>query len=178
LDNVTGILYVKDLLPYLNHGTGFEWQTLVRPNVMLVPEAKHASELLQEFKQKKMHLAIVIDEFGGTSGIVTLEDILEEVTGEIRDEFDEEHDVRYRKLDAQTYIFEGQTQLSDVCRITGLATNTFDTARGTADTLAGIALELKGDIPKVGEQIEWQGFTLTIIAADLRRLKQIKLVCP
>jgi len=175
LDNVTGILYVKDLVLHLDKNGQFEWQTLVRTDVMLVPESKHASELLQEFKQKKMHLAIVIDEYGGTSGIVTLEDILEEVTGEIRDEFDEEQDVRYRKLDDYTYIFEGQTLLNDVCRIMDLKDNAFDAARGAADTLAGLTLELKGDIPKSAEQIEWQQYTFTIIAADQRRVKQVKI---
>lgn len=178
LDNVTGILYVKDLVPHLDKPDHFEWQTLIRTNLLLAPESKRGAELLQEFKQQKIHMAVVVDEYGGSSGIVTLEDILEEVTGDIRDEFDEESEVRYRKIDDYNYLFEGQTLLSDVCRIAGLESNTFDTARGTADTLAGLALELKGDIPKTGAEITWNGFLLTVIAADNRRIGQLKLTLP
>lgn len=175
LDNVTGILYVKDLLPHLDKPDDFEWQSLIRTNVMLAPESKRGTELLQEFKRQKIHMAIVVDEYGGSSGIVTLEDILEEVTGEIRDEFDEESEVRYRKLDDHTYIFDGQTLLNDVCRIVGLNSGTFDAARGNADTLAGLVLELKGDIPKSGVEIAWEGYLFTVTAANSRRIEQLKL---
>ncbi|MEO6036762.1 MAG: CBS domain-containing protein [Saprospiraceae bacterium] len=175
LDNVTGILFVKDLVPHLDKPADFEWQPLIRTNVLLAPESKRCSELLQEFKQQKIHLAVVVDEYGGTSGIVTMEDILEEVTGDIRDEFDEESDIRYRKLDEYNYVFEGQTLLNDVCRVTGLDSGTFDAVRGNADTLAGLALELRGDIPKLGAEIAWKGFLLTVIAADNRRIGQLKL---
>jgi CBS domain containing-hemolysin-like protein len=175
LDNVTGILYVKDLLPHLDAPAVFEWQPLIRTNVMLVPESKRCSELLEEFKQQKIHMAIVVDEYGGSAGIVTMEDILEEVTGDIQDEFDEESDIRYRKLDEFTYLFEGQTLLNDVCRLTGLDAATFDAVKGNADTLAGLALELRGDIPKTGVEIPWNGFLFTITAADNRRITQMKL---
>ena len=178
LDNVTGILYVKDLVPHLDKPDGFEWQSLIRTNLLLAPESKRGAELLQEFKQQKIHMAVVVDEYGGSSGIVTLEDILEEVTGDIRDEFDEESEVRYRKLDDYNYLFEGQALLNDVCRITGLEDSTFDAVRGNADTLAGLALELKGDIPKTGAEIAWNGFLLTVIAADNRRIGQLKLSLP
>ncbi len=178
LDNVTGILYVKDLLPHLDKQDDFEWQSLIRTNVMLAPESKRGTELLQEFKRKKIHMAIVVDEYGGSSGIVTLEDVLEEVTGEIRDEFDEESEVRYRKLDDFTYIFDGQTLLNDACRIAGLNSGTFDAARGNADTLAGLVLELKGDIPKNGAEITWNGYTFTVTAANSRRIEQLKLTLP
>ncbi len=178
LDNVTGILFVKDLVPHLDKPATFEWQPLIRTNVLLAPESKRCSELLQEFKQQKIHLAIVVDEYGGTSGIVTMEDILEEVTGDIRDEFDEESDIRYRKLDECNYLFEGQTLLNDVCRVTGLESGTFDTVRGNADTLAGLALELRGDIPKIGAEISWKGYLITVIAADNRRIGQLKLTLP
>ncbi len=178
LDNVTGILYVKDLLPHLEEPDDFEWQSLIRTNVLLVPESKRVSELLQEFKKKKLHLAVVVDEYGGSAGIVTMEDILEEVTGEIRDEFDEESEVRFRKLDDHNYAFEGQALLNDVCRITGLAPDTFDEARGTADTLAGLTLELSGDIPAPGVEVSWNGYVLTVIAADNRRIEQLKLTLP
>lgn len=175
LDNITGILYVKDLLPHLEKPKDYEWQSLIRTNVQLVPEAKRVSELLQEFKRNKRHMAIVVDEYGGSSGIVTLEDILEEVTGEIRDEFDEESEIRFRKLDENNYLFEGQTLLNDVCRIAGLASGTFDPIRGATDTLAGLALELKGDIPNPGSQLGWNNYLLTIIAADNRKIDQVKL---
>ena len=178
LDYVTGILYVKDLLPHLDAPGNFEWQPLIRTNVMLVPESKRCSELLEEFKQQKIHMAVVVDEYGGSAGIVTMEDILEEVTGDIRDEFDEESDIRYRKLDEHTYLFEGQTLLNDVCRITGLDASAFDAVKGNADTLAGLALELRGDIPKTGVEIPWNGFLFTITAADNRRISQMKLGLP
>ncbi len=178
LDNVTGILYVKDLLPYLDKPDDFEWQTLVRHNMLLAPESKRGAEILQEFKRQKVHMAVVVDEYGGSAGIVTLEDILEEVTGDIRDEFDEESEVRYRKLDDYTYLFEGHALLNDVCRIAGLDFGTFDAARGNADTLAGLVLELKGDIPKTGAEIVWNGFLITVVEADKRRVGQLKLTLP
>ena len=170
-----GILYVKDLVSRLNEPEDFEWQPLTRTNVQLVPEAKRASELLQEFKRNRRHMAIVVDEYGGSSGIVTMEDILEEITGEIRDEFDEESEIRYRKLDDNNYLFEGQTLLNDVCRIAGLNAGTFDTIRGPADTLAGLALELQGDIPNAGTKLQWENFLLTVLAANNRKIEQIKL---
>ncbi len=177
-DNVTGILYVKDLVSYLDEAADFEWQKLIRTNVLMVPEAKRGSELLQEFKQQRLHMAVVVDEYGGVSGIVTMEDILEEVTGDIRDEFDEESEIRYRKIDEYNYLFEGQTLLNDVCRITGLEAGTFDEIRGTSDTLAGLALELKGDIPLIGTEVAWNGFLLSVTIADKRRIEQLKLSLP
>ena len=178
LDNITGILYVKDLLPHLDEADTFEWQPLIRTNVLMVPEAKRGSELLQEFKQQRMHMAIVVDEYGGIAGIVTMEDILEEVTGDIRDEFDEESEIRYRKIDDFNYLFEGQTLLNDVCRIAGLEPGTFDDVRGTSDTLAGLALELRGDIPLIGTEVAWNGFMLSVTIADKRRIEQLKLSLP
>ncbi len=178
LDNVTGILYVKDLIAHLDKPASFEWQALIRTNLLIAPESKGCSELLQEFKLEKIHMAIVVDEYGGCSGIVTMEDLLEEVTGDIRDEFDVENDVRYRKIDAHNYLFEGQTLLNDVCRIAGLSPGAFDEVRNTADTLAGLALTLKGDIPSAGTEIVWEQFQLTIIAANNRRIEQLKLTIP
>ncbi|MBC7777454.1 MAG: CBS domain-containing protein [Phycisphaerae bacterium] len=178
LDNITGILYVKDLVPHLDKAEAFEWQPLIRTNVLMVPEAKRGSELLQEFKQQRMHMAVVVDEYGGLAGIVTMEDILEEVTGDIRDEFDEESEIRYRKIDDFTYLFEGQILLNDVCRIAGLAPGTFDAVRGTSDTLAGLALELRGDIPLIGAEMAWNGFLLSVTIADKRRIEQLKLTLP
>jgi CBS domain containing-hemolysin-like protein len=178
LDNVTGILYVKDLVPHLDAGPDFEWQSLIRTNVLLAPESKRGSELLQEFKQQKIHMAIVVDEYGGSEGIVTLEDILEEVTGDIRDEFDEDSDIRYRKIDEHTYLFDGQTLINDACRIAGIESTSFEAVRGNADTLAGLILEIKGDIPKTGTEIPWNGFLLTVAASNIRRIEQVRLGLP
>lgn len=178
LDNVTGILYVKDLVAHLDKDDSFEWQPLIRTNLLMVPEAKRGSELLREFKQLRMHMALVVDEYGGIAGIVTMEDILEEVTGDIRDEFDEESEIRYRKIDDFCYLFEGQTLLNDVCRITGISPSTFDSVRGASDTLAGLTLELRGDIPQIGTEVVWDGFLLTVTGADKRRIEQIKLSLP
>ncbi|MBN8683900.1 MAG: CBS domain-containing protein [Chitinophagales bacterium] len=179
LDNVTGILHVKDLLEHLDQAPDFEWQALVRTNLMLVPESKRAIELLEEFKKSKMHLAIVVDEYGGTSGIITLEDILEEVTGEIRDEFDEDTEVRYRKIDDFNWLFDGQTALQDVCRIVGLELASFDEQRNNADTLAGLVLEIWGDIPESGQEITaGDDIRLTVTAANKRRIEQLKLTLP
>lgn len=175
LDNVTGILYVKDLVTHLGKPDDFEWQSLIRTNFLLVPEAKRVSELLQEFKRNRRHMAIVVDEYGGSSGIVTLEDILEEITGEIQDEFDEESEIHYRKLDDHNFLFEGQTLLNDACRIAGLAPGAFDDVRGAADTLAGLVLELKGDIPVPGAEIRWNSYLITVVAADNRKIEQVKL---
>jgi CBS domain containing-hemolysin-like protein len=178
LDNITGILYVKDLIPHLDETEAFEWQPLIRTNVLMVPENKRGSELLEEFKQQRMHMAIVVDEYGGIAGIVTMEDILEEVTGDIRDEFDEESEIRYRKIDDFNYLFEGQTLLNDVCRIAGLEPGTFDAVRGTSDTLAGLTLEIRGDIPLIGTEVTWNGFLLSVTIADKRRIEQLKLTLP
>jgi CBS domain containing-hemolysin-like protein len=175
LDNATGILYVKDLVPHLDKPDDFEWQTLIRDNPHFVPEAKAASEMLRDFKRNRQHIALVVDEYGGCSGIVTLEDILEEITGEIRDEFDEENEIRYRKLDDHNYLFEGQTLLNDVCRIANIAPSAFDDVRGNADTLAGLALEIKGDIPPAATVIDLDRYRLTIAAADNRKIDLIKL---
>jgi CBS domain containing-hemolysin-like protein len=178
LDNVTGILYVKDLLPYLDETADFEWQSLIRTDVLMIPESKRGSELLEDFKEQKMHMAIVVDEYGGIAGICTLEDILEEVIGDIRDEFDEESDIRYRKIDEYSYLFEGQTLMNDVCRIAGLPQGAFDEARGTSDTLAGLVLELRGDIPHVGADADWHGFRFKVTKANKRRVEQVLLLLP
>ncbi len=178
LDNVTGILYVKDLVPHLERSDDFEWQPLIRTDFLLAPESKRISELLAEFKKKRQHMAVVVDDYGGSAGIVTMEDILEEVTGDIRDEFDTESEVRFTKLDEFNYLFEGRTLLSDVCRTVGVDLQTFDAVRDGADTLAGLMLELSGDIPKKGTEIQWADFLMTVIMSDNRRIGQIKLTLP
>ncbi len=176
LDNVLGILYVKDVVPHLEKPADFEWQKLARTTFLNVPESKHISEVLADFKTERMHLAIVIDEFGSCSGIVTMEDILEEITGEIRDEFDGAMDLPFLKLDDHQFIFEGKMMLDDVCRTVGIDPQIFESVRGDADTLAGLLLEITGDIPQKGQEIGWKSFHFTVLASNRRRIEQVKMV--
>ncbi len=173
MDNIRGILYIKDLLPHLGKPAGFRWQSLIRPPYF-VPETKKIDDLLREFQQNKVHIAIVVDEFGGTSGIVTLEDILEEIVGEINDEYDDD-EKSYIRVNDSTYIFEGKTLISDFCKIAGTAPDTFDDIEGDADTLAGLLLEIKGDFPKLHEKITFGRFTFETTNMDERRISKIKV---
>ncbi|MEX0988091.1 MAG: gliding motility-associated protein GldE [Bacteroidales bacterium] len=172
-DNIKGILYVKDLLPHIKK-TKFKWQTLIRPP-FFVPETKKINELLQEFQQTKIHLAIVVDEYGGMKGIVTMEDILEEVVGEITDESDEAEEF-YNKLNENTYIFDGKTLLNDFFKVTELEDEIFEDVRGEAETLAGLILELKGDFPKMNDILDCKHISFTITDMDRRRIKKIRVV--
>ncbi len=172
-DNIKGILYTKDLLPHLEKQDSFDWLELLRPPYF-VPETKKINDLLEEFQSKKIHLAIVIDEYGGTSGIVTLEDILEEIVGEISDEYDED-EIAYSKLDDKNYIFEGKILLNDLHKIIGTEADIFDDIKGDADTLAGIILEMIGDIPQKNQIIDYRNFSFQIVAVDNRRIKKIKV---
>ncbi len=175
-DNVQGILYIKDVLPYTDvSNSGFSWQKLVR-KAFFVPESKRINDLLKEFQEKKIHMAIVVDEYGGTSGLVTLEDILEEIVGEINDEFDIEEAV-YSKIDPNTYVFEGKTLLKDFCKITGVDDDVFKDIKGEADTLAGLILEIKQEIPFRGAKIKYGNFEFEIEGVDKRRIKSIKVRC-
>ncbi len=172
-DDVRGILYVKDLLPHHQKGDSFKWQTLVRP-LYFVPETKKINDLLKEFQTKKIHMAVVVDEYGGTTGIVTMEDILEEIVGEISDEFDLE-ELYFSKLDDMNYIFEGKTPLNDFYKIFNLSQDVFDDIRGDADTLAGLILEYEGEIPAKNKKIIYKQFEFKIESADNRRIKQIRV---
>jgi putative hemolysin len=172
-DNVKGILYVKDLLPHINEKDNFRWQTLIRAPYF-VPETKRVKELLTEFQSNKIHMAIIVDEYGGSLGIVTLEDILEEIVGEITDESDEE-EKNYTKINDNTYIFDGKTLLNDFHKIMQTEVSIFDDIKGDADTLAGLILEIKGIIPTKNEQIKYDDFTFKIEAVDSRRIKQIRV---
>jgi gliding motility-associated protein GldE len=174
IDNIRGILYIKDLLPHLSKPSNFRWQSLIRPSYF-VPETKKIDDLLRDFQENKVHIAVVVDEFGGTSGIVTLEDILEEIVGEINDEYDEEERT-YVRVNANTYIFEGKTLLSDFYKILHLDDDVFEEVEGEADTLAGLLLELKGDFPQRNEQIEYGNFRFEIQAIDGHRISRIKVV--
>ena len=173
LDDLAGMIHTKDLIAYLNEPDEFDWHVLLRPPYF-VHEHKLIEDLLQEFQQKRIHFAIVVDEFGGTSGIVTLEDILEEVIGDIKDEFDEEESAN-RRLDDGSYIFEGRTMLNDVCKAMNLSVDTFDKVKGDSDSLAGLILELSGEIPKVNDVIPCGDFEFTILDADSSRIKKVKV---
>jgi gliding motility-associated protein GldE len=173
-DNVRGILYIKDLLPHLSKGNNFRWQSLIRPPYF-VPETKKIDDLLREFQENKVHIAIVVDEYGGTSGIVTLEDILEEIVGEINDEYDEEEKF-YQRINANTFIFEGKTLLSDFYKVLNLDDDVFEDVEGDADSLAGLLLEIKGDFPKLHEKIVYQNFTFEILDMEERRISKVKVI--
>jgi CBS domain containing-hemolysin-like protein len=172
-DNIKGILYIKDILPHSHKGDSFNWQTLIRPP-FYVPETKKINSLLKEFQKNKIHLAVVVDEYGGTSGIVTLEDVLEEIVGEIVDEFDEE-DNFFTKVSENVFLFDGKTLLGDFFKISKCDDTVFDLVKGDAETLAGLILELKGEIPVLREKVVYNHFNFTIEAVDNRRIKQIKV---
>ena len=172
-DNLKGILYVKDLLPHVGQKDDFSWQELIR-EPFYVPETKKINDLLKEFQEKKIHLAIVVDEYGGTEGIVTMEDILEEVVGEITDESDEA-EVYYRRIDARTVIFDGKTLLNDFYKVTELDDQLFDDVKGDAETIAGLILELKGDFPALNDVVNCKNIEFTILSMDERRIREIRV---
>ena len=174
IDNIRGILYIKDLLPYLSKPASFRWQSLIRPPYF-VPETKKIDDLLRDFQENKVHIAIVVDEFGGTSGIITLEDILEEIVGEINDEYDEE-EKSYTRINANTYNFEGKTLLSDFYKILDIDDDIFEDVEGDADSLAGLLLEIKGDFPELHERLDYKNFTFEPIELDGHRISKIKVV--
>jgi putative hemolysin len=172
-DHVKGILYIKDLLPHLDREDDFDWRELLR-DAFFVPENKKINDLLQEFQQKKIHMAVIVDEYGGTSGIVTLEDIIEEIVGEISDEHDEPSgDFEYTRVDDFNFIFEGKTSLNDFYKILGIDDDLFDDVRGDADSLAGLILELMEKMPEKDEKISFGHFTFTVKAVDKRRIKRV-----
>ncbi len=173
-DNIRGILYIKDLLPHLSKPATFRWQSLMRPPYF-VPETKKIDDLMREFQENKIHIAIVVDEFGGTSGLVTLEDILEEIVGEINDEYDEE-DKSYTKLNYNTYVFEGKTLLCDFCKILNIDDAEFADVEGDADSLAGLLLEIKGDFPSIHEKIDYKNYTFEVVEIKERRISRIKVI--
>ncbi len=173
LDEVLGMIHTKDLLPHLHEHNDYNWHALMRPP-FFVHEQKPIEDLLQEFQQKRIHFAVVVDEFGGTSGIVTLEDILEEVIGEIKDEFDEEES-GFKKIDDNNYIFEGRTMIHDACKIMDIPAETFDEVKGESDSLAGLVLEIAGDIPKAGAILQSGDFEFTVLEVEKNRIQKIKL---
>ena len=174
MDNVCGILYEKDLLPYLD-AESYEWQKLIRP-AFFVPENRKINDLFRDFREKKIHIAIVVDEYGGTSGLITMEDVIEEIVGEINDEFDEEaQEQHFTKLEDDTFLFKAQTSLVDFCKVFGLDEDYFEPMQGEADTLAGLILEIEGRIPEVGFKFNFEQFTLKITEADSRKISEVKV---
>lgn len=173
LDEIAGILHTKDLLPYLNEPPEFDWHTLMRP-VFYVHEQKLIEDLLQDFRSKHIHFAVVVDEFGGTSGIVTLEDIMEEIIGDIQDEFDDEQSVN-KRIDDFTYIFEGKTMINDVCKALNLPIETFDRVRGDSDSLAGLVLEIAGEFPQINEEIQCYNFVFVPLEINKNRIEKVKV---
>ncbi|HAA10743.1 MAG TPA: gliding motility-associated protein GldE [Cytophagales bacterium] len=173
IDHLEGILYIKDLLPHLDHQEDFKWQTLLRPTYF-VPENKKIDSLLRDFQEKRVHMAIVVDEYGGTSGLITLEDIIEEIVGEINDEFDEE-DIAYNRLDENTFVFEGKTSLNDFTKVVNIDPTTFDEVKGDSESLGGLLLELNSTLPRSGEKITYERFVFTVVAVDPKRIKKIRV---
>jgi putative hemolysin len=172
MDDIVGVLNTKDLLPYLNERE-FDWHSLIRPS-LFVPESKMISDLLKEFQLKRIHFAVVVDEFGGTSGIVTMEDILEEIIGDIRDEFDEEENA-VRKIDEQTFVVDAKVMLYDLCRAMGLQIDTFDSVKGESDSLAGLVLEIAGEFPQINETISSGDFDFTVLEIERNRIKTVRI---
>lgn len=173
LDKIEGLLYIKDLLPYLDQDASFAWQKLLR-TPFFVPETKKVDSLLKDFQEKRIHMALVVDEYGGTAGLITLEDVIEEIIGEINDEFDEAG-LAYQKIDDYTFAFEGKTSLHDFCKALDVEPNTFDDVKGESESLGGIILEINKGFPKAGDQIHYNQFTFTIEAVDKKRIKRVKV---
>ncbi len=174
IDKIEGVLYVKDLLPYTDKEDDFKWQELLRPG-FFVPESKKIDSLLKDFQEKRVHMAIVVDEYGGTSGLITLEDVIEEIVGEISDEFDENEDIAYNKLDDNTFIFEGKTSLNDFSKIIGEDPSYFDDVKGDSESIGGLLLELNNKLPRAGEKINFNKFVFTAVSVDQKRIKRVRV---
>lgn len=175
LDHVEGILNVKDLLPHIHLDEHFNWQKLLRP-VYFIPESKRLDDLMKDFQNRRVHMAIVVDEYGGTSGLITLEDIIEEIFGDINDEYDEDEEVNYTQVDEHTYVFEGKVLINDLCRILNLETDYFDEVRGNSESLAGLLLELFSRLPRTGEIATHREVTFKVQSADKKRIKKVRVL--
>ncbi|MCB0486838.1 MAG: gliding motility-associated protein GldE [Cyclobacteriaceae bacterium] len=174
LDKIEGVLYIKDLLPFLDEDENFKWQKLIRSG-LFVPETKKLDSLLKDFQNKRVHMAVVVDEYGGTSGLITLEDLIEEIIGDINDEFDEEN-VPFVKIDDNTFVFEGKTSLHDFCKAIEVDSSTFDTVKGESESLGGLILELNSAMPKVADQIVHDRFVFTVVSVDKKRIKRVRVL--
>jgi CBS domain containing-hemolysin-like protein len=175
LDHIEGILNVKDLLPHIHLDEHFNWQTLLRP-VYFIPESKRLDDLMKDFQNRRVHMAIVVDEYGGTSGVITLEDIIEEIFGDINDEYDEDEEVNYTQVDENTYVFEGKVLINDLCRILNIETDYFDEVRGNSESLAGLLLELFSRLPRTGEIATHREVTFKVQSADKKRIKKVRVL--
>ncbi len=173
IDTIDGILYTKDLLPYLDETENFKWQKLLRPGYF-VPETKKLDSLLKDFQSKHVHMAIVVDEYGGTAGLITLEDLIEEIIGDINDEFDEVN-AGYQKLDDHTYIFDGKTSIHDLCKVLEIESSIFDEVKGESESLGGLILELHNSMPKPGDHVSFDRFTFTVMSVDQKRIARVRL---
>ena len=174
LDNIEGILYIKDLLPHLEKDENFQWQRLLRPGYF-IPENKKIDTLLKDFQEKRVHIAIVVDEYGGTSGLITLEDVIEEIVGEIEDEFDYQ-EISFRKINEKTFIFEGKISLNDFCKVVGEDLAIFEEVKGESESLGGLILEINKVLPNTGEEITFGKYAFIVMAVDKRRIKKIKVI--
>lgn len=175
LDHVEGILNVKDLLPHIHLDEHFNWQKLLRP-AYFIPESKRLDDLMKDFQNRRVHMAIVVDEYGGTSGLITLEDIIEEIFGDINDEYDEDEEVNYTQVDENTYVFEGKVLINDLCRILNIETDYFDEVRGNSESLAGLLLELFSRLPRTGEIATHREVTFKVQSADKKRIKKVRVL--
>ncbi|SHJ97572.1 gliding motility-associated protein GldE [Reichenbachiella agariperforans] len=175
IDNIEGILYIKDLLPNINGDENYQWQDLLRPG-FFVPETKKIDTLFKDFQERRIHIAIVVDEYGGTSGLITMEDVIEEIVGEINDEFDEETDAEFKKIDANTFIFEGKTSIMDFCKITNVDHRVFEEVKGESESLGGLLLEINATLPYAGEKIIFDRYTFVITSVNEKRIKKIRVV--
>lgn len=173
LDQVEGILYIKDLLPFLDEAEQFKWQKLIRPG-FFVPESKKLDSLLKDFQSKRVHMAVVVDEYGGTAGLVTLEDLIEEIIGEINDEFDEEN-AGFTKIDDRTFVFEGKTSLHDFCKELEIEPEVLEGVKGESESLGGLILELHNAMPRAGDKIVFDKFEFTVIAVDQKRIRRVRV---
>ncbi len=174
IDKIEGILYIKDMLPYIDNDETFNWQKLLRHGYF-VPESKKIDDLLKDFQEKRVHMAIVVDEYGGTSGLITMEDIIEEIVGEINDEFDED-EIAYNKLDENTFVFEGKTTLNDFCKIINEDPSIFEEVKGESESLGGLMLEINNKLPRAGDKIRYERFLFTVVAVDNKRIKRVRVL--
>jgi putative hemolysin len=173
IDHIQGVLYIKDLLPFLDETENFKWQKLLRPG-FFVPQAKKLDSLLKDFQSKRVHMAVVVDEYGGTAGVVTLEDLIEEIIGDINDEFDEVN-LNFQKIDDKNFLFEGKTSVHDLCKALDVDPTFFDDVKGESESLGGLILELHGSLPKVGEQVKFEKFMFTILTVDQRKINRVRV---
>jgi len=174
-DHIVGFLYTKELLPFLKYDKHFKWKSLLH-KPFFVPETRKIDDLLRDFQERFTHMAIVVDEYGGTSGLITLEDIVEEIVGDISDEFDEKIEAEYKKLNDNTYEFNGKILLTDACRILHITTDTFDEVKADSDSLAGLFLEMSGKIPAVNEELIYKNFRFIVSELDSHRISKMKVV--